>query len=78
MSDFAIALTFEGKFVRNWRVGAKGHKDAAVTVRESSNFPRVYCCLTCISNECDHVIAVREFDGASEKGAAAARGEAVA
>ena len=60
MSALAIRLSYEGEFVRNWRVAAEGAKP--VTVRESARSPRVYLCLTCLETTCEHANAVREFD----------------
>lgn len=58
-----IALIWEGEYVRNWRVGAKGAQgESGVTVRESARAPRVYLCLTCIKTTCEHAKAVEEFD----------------
>ena len=60
--NLRVEQTYEGKDVRNWRVTTSPAGSAAVTVRESALYPRVYCCLTCRVNECPHVAAVRAFD----------------
>lgn len=64
MNALAVEKVWEGKNVTHWRV-QRGKAGENVTVRESALFPRVYCCLTCHSNDCLHVVAVREFDNAS-------------
>jgi hypothetical protein len=71
VSALAVEKVWVGRNVTHWRV-SRGKAGEQVTVRESALFPRVYCCLTCISNECTHVISVREFDNATENGALAA------
>lgn len=59
-----IQQTYEGKNVRQWRVSRPDGKEM-VTVRESAIAPGVYCCLSCICIDCEHVNAVRAIDGAT-------------
>lgn len=61
--DLKVEKVYEGKNVRHWRV-TRGKAGQMVTVRESALSPMVYLCLTCISLECDHTVAVKDFDRA--------------